>query len=142
MSRKLACSTITLHNCFQINYAMFLKQSVFFYFRRLHRVLQGASPRGRPLYFTFQVLQTLFKASTALILTLGVATPSGAPPQAPLEDYLSDTPPLRAMGCLVSQHDQLGAIPPALSEPFPLGEHGCVTPPPPKGSQRYLRDTT
>ena len=27
-------------------------------------------------------------------------------------DYLSDTPPLRAMGLLVSQHDQLGAIPP------------------------------
>ena len=27
-------------------------------------------------------------------------------------DYLSDTPLLRAMGLLVSQHDQLGAIPP------------------------------
>ena len=26
-------------------------------------------------------------------------------------DYLSDTPPLRAMGFLVSQHGQLGAIP-------------------------------
>ena len=28
-------------------------------------------------------------------------------------DYLSDTPALRAMGFLVSQHGQLGAIPPA-----------------------------
>ena len=56
-------------------------------------------------------------------------------------DYLSDTPLLRAMGFLVSQHSQLGAIPPP---PFlsisPLGEHakwGCDTPPP-KG---YLSDT-
>ena len=56
-------------------------------------------------------------------------------------DYLSDTPLLRAMGFLVSQHGQLGAIPPP---PFlsvsPLGEHakwGCDTPPP-KG---YLSDT-
>ena len=49
-------------------------------------------------------------------------------------DYLSDTPLLRAMGFLVSQHGQLGAIPPP---PFlsvsPLGEHAtwrCNTPPP------------
>ena len=39
-------------------------------------------------------------------------------------DYLSDTPLLRAMGFLVSQHGQLGAIPPP---PFlsvsPPGEH-------------------
>ena len=56
-------------------------------------------------------------------------------------DYLSDTPLLRAMGFLVSQHSQKGAIPPP---PFmsvsPLGEHakwGCDTPPP-KG---YLSDT-
>ena len=31
------------------------------YFRgESHRVLQGAPPRGRQLYFTFQVLQTLY----------------------------------------------------------------------------------
>ena len=48
-------------------------------------------------------------------------------------DYLSDTPLLRAMGFLVSQHGQMGAIPPP---PFvsvsPFGEHAkwrCDTPP-------------
>ena len=35
-----------------------------------------------------------------------------APYRAIPRDYLSDTPLLRAMGFLVSQHDQLGAIPP------------------------------
>ena len=35
-----------------------------------------------------------------------------APYCAILRDYLSDTPLLRAMGFLVSQHGQLGAIPP------------------------------
>ena len=59
-------------------------------------------------------------------------------------DYLSDTPLLRAMGFLVSQHGQLGDTPSPFSESFPLGEHAkwrCDTPPPPqKGvSQRYLR---
>ena len=34
-------------------------------------------------------------------------------------DYLSDTPLLRAMGFLVSQHGQLGAIPPPLFWAFP-----------------------
>ena len=55
-------------------------------------------------------------------------------------DYLSDTPLLRAMGFLVSQHGRLGAIPPP---PFlgvsPLGEHakwGCDTPP----RKGYLSD--
>ena len=62
-------------------------------------------------------------------------------------DYLSDTPLLRAMGFLVSQHGQLGAIPPSpLSERFPHGEHTkwrCDTPPPPpkRVSQRYWHDT-
>ena len=57
-------------------------------------------------------------------------------------DYLSDTPLLRAMGCLVSQHGQLGAIPPP---PFlsnsPLEgmqSGGAIPPPPQKG---YLSDT-
>ena len=56
-------------------------------------------------------------------------------------DYLSDTPLLRAMGFLVSQHGQLGAIPPP---PFlsvsPPGEHPkwrCDTPP----QKGYLSDT-
>ena len=51
-----------------------------------------------------------------------------------VQDYLSDTPLLRAMGFLVSQHGQLAAISPsAFSELFPLGEHAkwrCDTPPP------------
>ena len=57
-------------------------------------------------------------------------------------DYLSDTPLLRAMGFLVSQHGQLGAIPPP---PFlsisPPGKHAkwrCDIPPPQQG---YLSDT-
>ena len=56
-------------------------------------------------------------------------------------DYLSDTPLLRAMGFLVSQHGQLGAIPPP---PFlrvsPPGEHPkwrCDTHP----QKGYLGDT-
>ena len=56
-------------------------------------------------------------------------------------DYLSDTPLLRAMGFLVSQHGQLGAIPPPpFSERFPIGEHAkwrCDTPP----QKGYLSDT-
>ena len=53
-----------------------------------------------------------------------------------LRDYLSDIPLLRAMGLLVSQHGQLGAIPP---RPFlsvsPMGSMrsgGAIPPPPPK----------
>ena len=48
-------------------------------------------------------------------------------------DYLSDTPLLRAMGCLVSQHGQLGAIrpPPLLSvSPFENMRSGGAIPPP------------
>ena len=60
-------------------------------------------------------------------------------------DYLSDTPLLRAMGFLVSQHGQLGAIPPPpfLSvSPLESMRSGGAIPPPSKGvSQRYLRDT-
>ena len=55
--------------------------------------------------------------------------------------YLSDTPLLRAMGFLVSQHGQLGAIPPPpFSGRFPSGEHAkwrCDTPPSKGVSQRY-----
>ena len=60
-------------------------------------------------------------------------------------DYLSDTRLLRAMGFLVSQHGQLGAIPPPpFPERFPIGEHAkwrCDTPPSKGVSQRYWRDT-
>ena len=56
-------------------------------------------------------------------------------------DYLSDTPLLCAMGFLVSQHGQLGAIPPPpfLSvSPLESMRSGGAIPPPQKG---YLSDT-
>ena len=56
-------------------------------------------------------------------------------------DYLSDTPLLRAMGFWVSQHGQLGAIPPPpfLSfSPLESMRSGGAIPPPQKG---YLSDT-
>ena len=59
-------------------------------------------------------------------------------------DYLSDTPPFRAMGFLVSQHGQLGAIPPPpfLSiSPLESMQSGGAIPPTKGVSQRYLRDT-
>ena len=60
-------------------------------------------------------------------------------------DYLSDTPLLRAMGFLVSQHGQLGAIPlpPFLSvSPLESMQSGGAIPPPSKEvSQRYLCNT-
>ena len=73
---------------------------------------------------------------------LGVQIPTLVAPYCAIpRDYLSDTPLLRAMGFLVSQRGQLGAIPPP---PFlsvsPLGEHAkwrCDTPP----QKGYLSDT-
>ena len=71
-----------------------------------------------------------------------VGTTLVAPYCAIPRDYLSDTPLLRAMGFLVSQRGQLGAIP-----PFPLFlrispvesmQSGGAIPPPHKG---YLSDT-
>ena len=56
-------------------------------------------------------------------------------------DYLSDTPLLRAMGFLVSQHGQLGAIPPPpflRVSPLESMRSGGAIPPPEKG---YLSDT-
>ena len=56
-------------------------------------------------------------------------------------DYLSDTPLLRAMGFLVSQHGQLGAIPPPpfwVFTPWRACEVEVRYPPPQKG---YLSDT-
>ena len=58
------------------------------------------------------------------------------------QDYLSETPLLRAMGFLVSQHGQLGAIPPPLflsvSPLESIREVEVRYPPPQKG---YLSDT-
>ena len=70
-------------------------------------------------------------------------TPLVAPYCAIPRDYLSDTPLLRAMGFLVSQHGQLGAIPPppflGVSPLESMRSGGAI---PLKGvSQRYLRDT-
>ena len=56
-------------------------------------------------------------------------------------DYLSGTPLLRAMGFLVSQHGQKGAIPPPpflTVSPFEGMRNGGAIPPPQKG---YLSDT-
>ena len=82
-------------------------------------------------------LTTFWQTSSAATLV--------APYCAIPRDYLSDTPLLRAMGFLVSQHGQLGAIPPPpFSQRFPLGEHAkwrCDTPPSKGVSQRYSRDT-
>ena len=63
------------------------------------------------------------------------------------QDYLSDTPLLRAMGFLVSHHDQLGAIPPppflSLS-PLKSMRSGSARPPPPhkRGISAIFEDTT
>ena len=58
-------------------------------------------------------------------------------------DYLSDTPLLRAMGFLVSQHGQLGAIPPppflSVSPLESIREVEVRYPPPPQ--KGYLSDT-
>ena len=63
-------------------------------------------------------------------------SPLVAPCCASHREIISAIPPrLRAMGFLVSQHGQLGAMAPSpLSERFPLGEHAkwrCESPPPP-----------
>ena len=54
-------------------------------------------------------------------------------------------PSLRAMGVLVSQHGQLGAIPPPpflnVSPLESMRSGGAITPPTKGASQRYLRDT-
>ena len=53
----------------------------------LSPLIQAAPPRGRRLYFTFpSAPDPLFKGSKAPFLTLRVATLSGAPCQAPLEN--------------------------------------------------------
>ena len=66
-----------------------------------------------------------------------------APSFAILRDYLSDTPLLRAMGFSVSQHGQLGAIPPppflSVSPLENMRSGGAIPPPPPQ--KGYLSDT-
>ena len=77
------------------------------------------------------------------------AEPLVAPYCAIPRDYLSDTPLLRAMGFLVSQHSQFGAMPPPLFcakppssflrvSPLESMRSGGAIPPPHKG---YLSDT-
>ena len=65
-----------------------------------------------------------------------------APYSAIPRDYLSDTPLLRAMGVLVSQHGQLGAIPPppflSVSPLESMRSGDAIPPPPQKG---YFSDT-
>ena len=69
------------------------------------------------------------------MLRLTFASPPLVAPYCAIpRDYLSDPPLLRAMGFLVSQHGQLGAIPPPhFLSVSPLGGHAkwrCDTPPP------------
>ena len=79
------------------------KRNVIIWFRtqfKTHRVLQGVPPRGAQLYFSFSSApDPLFKASKAPFLTFRVATPSGAPRQAPLEKLLSLPRILQASPC-------------------------------------------
>ena len=74
----------------------------------------------------------------SVLLLLPLVAPYCAIPR----DYLSDTPLLRAMGSLVSQHGQLGAIPPPpfLSvAPLESIRSGGAIPPPPQ-QKGYLSD--
>ena len=65
-----------------------------------------------------------------------------APSCAIPRDYLSDTPLLRAMGFLVSQHGQLGAIPPppflSVSPVESMWSRGAIPPPPQRGISAIL----
>ena len=54
-------------------------------FANLHRVLQGALPGATTCLHFSKCSRPFFKASKAPFLTFRVATPSGAPRQAPLE---------------------------------------------------------
>ena len=77
------------------------------------------------------------RSSVSCALCASLTAPSRAIPR----DSLSDTPLLRAMGFLVSQHGQLGAIPPppflSVSQLESIRSGGAI-PPPQKG---YLSDT-
>ena len=61
-----------------------------------HRVLQGGAPEGATTLLTFpSAPDPFFKASKAPTVTLRVATPSGAPRQAPLEKTPTEPPSKR-----------------------------------------------
>ena len=74
--------------------------------------------------------RSIFHSGTHLALLV-------APYCAILRDYLSDTPLLRAMGFFVSQHGQLGAIPPppflSISPVESIRSGGAMPPPPKRG---------
>ena len=89
-----------------------------------------------------QNLEHLPCSSFLAFVFLSSFLPLEAPYRAILREYLNDAPLLRAMGFLVSQHCQLGAIPPPPFLSVPLKEHAkwrCDTPPPP--TKGYLSDT-
>ena len=85
---------------------------------------------------TFPIQNTILRSLPPLDVKEGntLVAPYCAIPR----DYLSDTPLLRAMGLLVSQHGQLGAIPPPLFLSVSALERACKVevrypPPPSKG---------
>ena len=82
-------------------------------------------------------MKTVVFVKATRLQIIGLVAPYCAIPR----DYLSDTPLLRAMGFLVSQHGQLGAIPPPpfLSiSPLESMRRGGAIPPTPQG---YLSRT-
>ena len=103
----------------------------------------GAEAENSAAKFSKESVPPLYKKrSSILSLLFGRG---GGRPVAPYcaipRDYLSDTPLLRAMGFLVSQHGQFGAIPPPpflRVSPLESMRSGGAIPPPHKG---YLSDT-
>ena len=100
-------------------------------------------PRSLWLVSPVSALRTLVKTFTDKLsqVTIALLPFLVAPYCAIPRDYLSDTPLLRAMGFLVSQHGQLGAIPPPpflSTSPLESMQSGGAIPPPQKG---YLSDT-
>ena len=82
---------------------------------------QGAPPRGRQLYFTFpSAPDPLLKASKAPFLTLIVATPSGAPRQAP-SDVVQEIM-TRGVGLVASMSFALG-LPAVVALTSSLAKH-------------------
>ena len=94
------------------------------------------SNRARIAKLTFETQSIIAIIGFGLALTNLVAPYCAIP-----RDYLSDTPLLRAMGFLVSQHGQLGAIPPPpfLSvSPLESMRSGGAIPPLKKGISAIL----
>ena len=102
-----------------------LSPSLYFNF-----LLFGLCRRRRFVFFFFFLSQAL-----------GKPKPLVAPYRAIPRDYLSDTPLLRAMGFLVSQHGQLGAIPPPPFQsisPLESMRSGAAIPPLKRGISAIL----